>query len=128
MGRAGQLSPTRIHQARLSAGLTQEDLAYRLRNQGIKAAARYINRWERGPGRGGNSPRADVIPVLAEALGVSIESLYENGDGSDEDEEDDQAAMFRAAYHLDRAGQHTLADDLRMRARRAVAEPVKERV
>jgi len=75
------LNPARIYQARLRAKLTQDELAHRLRDRGIKASARYINRWEKGV----NAPRADVIPVLAEALEVSISELYQPDDADDEE-------------------------------------------
>lgn len=70
----------RIYKARLDAGMSQADVAQKLRNQGHKATERSIRRWETGA----NAPHANVVPALAGALGVSLESLYESGD---EDEE-----------------------------------------
>lgn len=82
-----QLSPTRIYKARLKAGLTQEDLAHRLRDRGLKASARQVHRWEHGPDRGGNTPLANVVPFLADALGISIDELFAEP-GTDEDDEE----------------------------------------
>jgi transcriptional regulator with XRE-family HTH domain len=81
MTQVRRLNPARIYQARLRAKLTQDDLAHRLRDHGVKASARYINRWERGV----NTPRADVIPVLADALGVAILDLYTPNANDDEE-------------------------------------------
>lgn len=69
---AAMLSPTRIHEARVEAGLTQSDLAYRLRDIGISADERSVRRWETGQ----NEPRANVIPAIAQATGKQIEFFY----------------------------------------------------
>lgn len=56
---------------RLNAGLSQEDLAQR-----IEVPQQTIAFWERS----GKTPRSEVLPQLAEALGVTIETLLsENG-------------------------------------------------
>lgn len=74
------VNPRQINQARLRAGLTQADVAYRLREHGHKANERSIRRWESGQ----HAPHANVVPALAEALGVSIDELY--GDPEDDEE------------------------------------------
>lgn len=40
-----------------------------------------IRRWERGE----NAPRSDVVPALADALGVTIDELYASDDDGEED-------------------------------------------
>lgn len=97
--------PSRIYDARLRAGMTQERLAEAVRARGVKATARYIHRWEKGV----NAPRSDVVPALAGALGVTIESLY--GDG-DDDEEDALSRLRRVRAELVLAGRDDLAADL----------------
>ena len=58
----------RIKELRRAAGITQMQLAERMGvTQGMVAA------WEQGA----NFPRADKLPALAEALGVTINDLYE---------------------------------------------------
>lgn len=109
MSQVRVLNPARIYAARLAAGLTQEGLAHRLRNNGINATGRYINRWEKGA----NVPRADVVPALADALGVTIESLY--GD-SEDDEEDPAMRLRRVRAELVLRGQDDLAADLALLA------------
>ncbi len=97
----------RINQARLRAGMTQADVAYKLREQGHKANERSIRRWESGQ----HAPHANVVPALAEALGVSIDALYERSD-SDDEEEDEAAVLRRIAHQLIDRGQPDLAADL----------------
>lgn len=106
MVRVRSLNPSRIYRARLKADLTQEELAYRLRDAGVKASGRYINRWENGH----NAPRAEVLPVLAEILGVSIGELYEP---TADDEEDRALAIRQIRAELVLAGRDDLAEDLR---------------
>jgi transcriptional regulator with XRE-family HTH domain len=52
---------------RIAAGLSQRELAERLG----KISEPGIHRWETGRTR----PSVDILPVLAETLGVSIESI-----------------------------------------------------
>lgn len=91
--RTACVNPVRINQARLAAGLTQADVAYRIRTHGHKANERSIRRWESGQ----HAPHANVVPALAEALGITIETLYEQS-GADDDEEEDEAALRRLAH------------------------------
>ena len=57
----------RIKELRRAAGLTQTQLAENVGvTQGMVAA------WEQGA----NFPRADKLPALAKALGVTINDLY----------------------------------------------------
>lgn len=82
----------RIASARSAAKLTQADVAYRIRQHGHKANERSIRRWESGQ----HAPHANVVPALAEALGVTIDSLYERSDS--DDEEEDEAVLRRLAH------------------------------
>lgn len=77
-----------MYEARLRAGMVQEDIAHALRRQGFKTAAKSVSLWERGI----NSPRAEMIPALAQVLGITIEELY----SSDDDEEDGVHDLARA--------------------------------
>lgn len=79
-----------------------------------------ISRYERDV----QAPRLSVLIAIAEETGKSLDFFRVDSDDTehvngDEDDEEDSEAMTRAAYHLDRAGQYVLADDLRARARRA---------
>lgn len=102
---------SRIREARLSAGMTQATLAHATRTR-----ERNIVRWENGH----NEPRFEHVAAIARATGKEM-SFFTDGLGDDEDEEEDHAVMLRAAYHLDRAGEHSLADDLRVVARKTGA-------
>lgn len=102
-----QFSPRALKQARLRGSLTQHDLAHELRSRGFKTDGNQIRRWETGL----NAPRASAIPVLADVLGVTIDSLY--GTTSDDDEE---AALLRDVAKL--------PEDLRRRIERALARRV----
>lgn len=85
--RATAINPRQISQARLRAGLTQNDVAHTLRERGHKADGVSVSRWERGQ----NAPRSNIIPDLAAVLGVRIEELYERSEsGDDDDEETDE--------------------------------------
>lgn len=96
--RTACVNPTRIYQARLDAGLTQADVAYRIRTHGHKANERSIRRWESGQ----HAPHANVVPALAEALGISIDRLYEQTESGDGDEEDEAALRRLAHIAIDR--------------------------
>jgi transcriptional regulator with XRE-family HTH domain len=74
------LNPGRIYTARLRVGLVQEDVAHELRRRGFRTTAKSVSQWERGL----NAPRAEVIPALADILGVSLDELY-SGDADEED-------------------------------------------
>lgn len=118
--RTACINPSRLYQARLAKGLTQADVAYSIRTHGHKANERSIRRWESGQ----HAPHANVVPALAEALGVTIESLYEQTEGAAEDEED-EAALRRIAHQLIDQDENGLAADLltqvqRMKAKREV--------
>lgn len=66
----GKVSPERIHQFRTKLGYTQEDLADIC---GVNTSC--ISRWETGKW----SPSAANSLLLAKALKVSIEDLYDDG-------------------------------------------------
>ena len=105
--RTACINPSRINQARLSADMSQADVAYRLRQHGHKATERSIRRWESGQ----HAPHANVVPALAEALGVTIDALYEQTE-TDDDEEDEAAVLRRIAHQLIDRDQPDLASDL----------------
>ncbi len=90
--RTACVNPGRIYQARLAAKMTQADVAYRIRERGHKANERSIRRWESGQ----HAPHANVVPALAEALGVSMDALYQVAPG--DDGEEDEAALRRLAH------------------------------
>lgn len=104
--RTACINPKRINQARLAAAMSQADVAYRLRQHGHKATERSIRRWESGQ----HAPHANVVPILAEALGISIGSLYEQSE--DDDEDDEVVVLRRIAHQLIDRGQTDLASDL----------------
>lgn len=110
----------RIREARGS--LTQYELADRVRSSRpkLKVTEARISRYERNA----QIPRIAVLVAIAEETGQSLDFFRVDSAGPSEQpeesgEEDDSAAMHRAAYQLDRAGQFAMADDLRRRARRA---------
>lgn len=107
------LQPGRIHDARLKAELSQEEVAYRLRQRGVSASSQQIRRWERGS----HSPRASVIPAIADVLGVSIDSLY----GDDDDDEEADSVIRRAITTLAHHGEFDLAAALQREASRTAA-------
>lgn len=57
---------------KLRGRLTQTDLANRLRDRGYGTTQTTVSRWESG-----QEPRAYMLPVLAEVLGVTVDDLYE---------------------------------------------------
>jgi transcriptional regulator with XRE-family HTH domain len=59
--------PTRLREARLEAGLTQQELADLL---GV--AQQHVARWETGK----NEPRASMAVRLSEALGTTANALW----------------------------------------------------
>ncbi len=87
------VSPNRIYQARLAAGLTQAEVAHRLRSNGLsKVSERSIRRWESGK----NTPHANVVPHIARVLSVEIGELY----GADEDDEEADPVTFDGAMQV----------------------------
>lgn len=108
--------------------LTQDDLAERIRRTRpkMRVTGVYISRYERNE----QSPRLSMLVAIAEETGKSLDFFrVDDSDGeasSDEEDEEDSAAMFRAAYHLERSGEYALADDLRMRARRSKFKAKRE--
>lgn len=118
----------RIREAR--GTLTQDELADRIRSRRpkMKVTGVRISRYERDV----QSPRLSALVAIAEATGKSLDFFRvdseENGGGEAETgdaDEDDSHAMLRAAYHLDRSGEYALADDLRMRARKAAMKALR---
>ena len=59
---------TKIAELRKKTGLTQEDLA---KTVDVKRST--VSMWESGQ----SMPRAELIPKLAEALGCSIDEIFE---------------------------------------------------
>ncbi len=105
--RTSCINSRRLHSARLAKDMSQADVAYKLREHGHKATERSIRRWESGQ----HAPHANVVPALAEALGVTIDALYEQTEASD-DEEDEAAVLRRIAHQLIDRDQSDLASDL----------------
>lgn len=117
----------RIREAR--GQMTQYELADRVRRTRptIKVTEARISRYERNA----QVPRIAVLVAIAEETGQSLDFFRTDSDGSPDevaasDEEEDSAAMHRAAYQLDRVGQFAMADDLRRRARRAALKTRRE--
>lgn len=106
--RTACINPGRIYQARLASGMTQADVANKIRNRGHKANERSIRRWESGQ----HAPHANVVPALAEALGISIDALYEQTEAGEDEEEDEAAVLRRLAHQLIDRGQEDLATSL----------------
>lgn len=86
-----------IRQYRTEIGITQEELGRRI---GITTQA--VSKWERG-----GTPDAEILPLIAEALGVTIDQLF--GHRPDEKLETgiirelsalDQSKAFRRAFEL----------------------------
>lgn len=102
-----EFSPEGLKEARLRRGFTQDDLAHELRRRDLRTNGTQVGRWESGL----NTPRASVIPVLADVLEVSMDELY--GSTSDDDEE---AALLREIRDL--------PVDLRRRIERVIARRV----
>lgn len=94
MTKVRSVNPARIYQARLAAGMTQDDLAHRIRvlsSDRIRTTASRLSRWENGT----NSPHAEAVPVIAAATKVTLDYLY----GSDDDEEESEAVDIQAVLH-----------------------------
>lgn len=73
--------------------MTQAEVAHRLRSNGLpKVGERSVRRWETGK----NTPHANVVPHIAQVLGVEIEQLY----GSEDDDEEELAMTFDAAMQV----------------------------
>ena len=110
--------------------MTQYELADRIRSKRpkIKVTEARISRYERNA----QIPRLAVLVAIAEETGQSLDFFRVDSNGDDQklsgesDEEEDSAAMHRAAYHLDQVGQFAMADDLRRRARRAAMRSRRE--
>jgi transcriptional regulator with XRE-family HTH domain len=66
--------------------MSQGDLAYKIRDlsrNNLKPDASSISDYENGR----NVPSGDALPIIAEALGKSIEFFYSSGAQEEEDEE-----------------------------------------
>jgi len=109
--RTACINPQRIYEARDGRKLTQEDVAFGLRQRGHKANGRSIRRWESGQ----HAPHANIVPDLAAVLGVTIEKLYERSESGDDEE--DEAALRRLAHQLIDRRQDDLALQLLERVR-----------
>lgn len=104
-------SGNRLNQLRLKGGFTQEDFAHELRRRGLKTSAKQIRRWESEA----HVPRAAVVPILADALGVSMDALFRAGSDDDEAEAASMAPL---------AAENEILEALRPLARLLVKEPV----
>lgn len=103
MASLARIDGTKIRQARLKAGLTQNQLA-----RAVNTTERNIVRWETSA----NQPRVSSVMAIAEATGTRVDYfLTPNGD--DEDEESDLSRL-------------TLDEFLRMRANQMVREALSK--
>lgn len=68
MSTTSRFSGAKFKEARLRAGLTQDQVAHKM---GITNVA--VNKWERRS----RKPTADRIPQLAAALGCGVNDLYD---------------------------------------------------
>src|SRR5205085_2374743 len=80
------VSGVKIREARLTAGLTQSQLA-----RAIKTTERNVARWEGGD----NEPRVSHIAAIAHATGRDLDFFLT---GSTEAEEDEEAALSLDEY------------------------------
>ncbi|MEA3224643.1 MAG: hypothetical protein U9Q07_01740 [Planctomycetota bacterium] len=63
---------SKVREARLAAGLTQESVVVAMAAQGIRAAASQVAGWEVR----GVEPRASVVCGLAVAIGCPMETFF----------------------------------------------------
>lgn len=100
---------------------SQDDLAASIRRKHpkLKVSGVRISRYERNK----QIPRLPVLTAIAEATEKPLDFFrtdVDNGAGEQPDDEDEDSALtFKAAYVLDLAGEHQLADALRAGVRRA---------
>lgn len=103
---------------------SQDDLAASIRrtHPKLKVSGARISRYERNK----QIPRLPVLTAIAEATEKPLDFFRTDVDGNgageqtpDDEEEGDAAVRFKAAYVLDLAGEHQLADALRAGVRRA---------
>lgn len=90
----------RIRDARLSAGMTQAELA-----RAIRTSERNIVRWEAGQ----NQPRIASINAIAKATGHEIDFFLT---GSSEADEDEEAASLTLDEYLRARIRQILAEEL----------------
>ena len=83
------MSGERIRQARLRAGMSQEDLAHK-----VGVSARNVVRWETGRTR----PRVVHLLRIAEVCGVPVTALLDDGD--DGEEEESELPLTRAEFAI----------------------------
>jgi len=93
--------------------MTQSDLAFKVRDLSgnrFKVTQAQVSKWEAGR----STPQADVIPVIAEATGQSIEYFYTSGAG---DEDEEEAALLGSPQDLANALQALVERTVREHAR-----------
>lgn len=96
-----RLTGERIYRARLAAGLTQADLAIRLRalsGGSLKTTSSIVSGWENNA----NLPSAEALGYIAQACGVQVDDLYERGndDGESADGEEPSVRARRRAHSM----------------------------
>jgi transcriptional regulator with XRE-family HTH domain len=84
MSAVARIDGSRIRQARLSAGMTQNALA-----RAINTTERNIARWETSA----NQPRISSVAAIAHATGHSIDYFLTPNGGDEEDEESDSLTI-----------------------------------
>lgn len=113
MATVRRLDASKIHQARLRANLSLDDVAHLLRGRGFKTTASAIWRWENGK----NGPAGDVLASLADALQTDIDSFFSEEDGGDAEEGGRAMRLRKLQAELVLSGRDDLAADLAALAR-----------
>jgi transcriptional regulator with XRE-family HTH domain len=102
-------SGRKLYQARLRAGLSQEDLALALRQRTrAKTGPRNVRRWENGE----TTPHSALIPAIAASLDVSLDELYGDGRSDEDDGASREMQLARIREELERNGRADLVADL----------------
>ena len=82
--------PEKLREARAAKAMSRDALAAEMRRiSDVKASARGIAFWEDGL----HTPRSDVLPVIARALGVDVSALFTDDGAASEDDEEGAAQV-----------------------------------
>lgn len=108
------------------SGLSKREIARRMATkhprgvtfETIETGRRTINKILAGE----LTPTQPTRDSIAEALDRGDHPAVSSDDDDEEEDEPVSELLIRAAYHLDKAGDYEMADRLRLRVRRAVAE------
>jgi transcriptional regulator with XRE-family HTH domain len=102
-----RVSGNRIREARVTAGMSQSQLAGK-----IRTSEKNIRRWENET----NAPRFDSVAAIAKATGRDLEFFL-----NESEEADDEAALQAMATEALATGQYDMAAALMQLARQAGA-------